>query len=112
MAAWLWGLDMRALLLSAVVALLVACATPLPPATFNDRAAQVMLGVTTLRQANTALLVAGKISLEEDQARQGRLDSVRAAVEAARRKYPTNADEATLLIVEALNKLAEERAKQ
>lgn len=103
---------MKRLILTLVTALLTACATPLPPASFNDRAAQVMLGVTTLRQANTALFVAGKITLEEDQARQGRLDSVRAAVELARLKYPTNADEATLLIVGAINKLSEERAKQ
>lgn len=93
--------------------LLVACATaPMGPVKFNDEAARVMLGVTTARQANTALLLAGKITLEQDRERQAKLDDVRAAVELARTKYPTNADEATLLIVAALNKLAAERAKQ
>ena len=103
---------MKRFLIAAALALLTACATPMQSSTFNDKAAQAMLGVTTLRQANTALLIAGKITVEQDKARQAALDDVRAAVELARVKYPTNADEATLLLVAALNKLAAEKAKQ
>lgn len=103
---------MKNYLAAVIVALLTACATTMAPYTFNDRAAIAMQSVTTLRQANTALLVAGKITVEQDKARQAALNEVRSAVELARVKFPTNADEATQMLVAALNKLAAEKAKQ
>ena len=103
---------MKRYIVTLALALLTACATQMAPYTFNDRAAIAMQSVTTLRQANTALLVAGKITVEQDKQRQAALDEVRSAVELARVKFPTNADEATQMLVAALNKLAEQKAKQ
>ncbi len=54
-------------------AMLVACAGA-PTATPNDQAALCIQGVTTARKAATALLRAGKITVEKDRALQASLD--------------------------------------
>lgn len=61
----------------AVVALLLGCAgnTTIPTDTPADRAALCAQAVTTSRKAATALLRAGKISLEKDREIQDNLNT-------------------------------------
>lgn len=53
---------------------LLAC-TGTPTATPNDQAALCIQGVTTSRQAATALLRAGKITVDKDREIQASLDA-------------------------------------
>lgn len=57
---------------------------------YNNRAAQVVTGVTKLRQTATAMLRAGKITSAQDEFLQYRLDAVIEAIDSARSLYSTD----------------------
>lgn len=73
---------LKRILAGALLAILVACGT-VPTSTPNDQAAIALRSITAARQVSTAALSSGKISLAADQANQAKLDTLRAATEAA-----------------------------
>lgn len=100
-----------------VLALLAGCPATLPQnqgqstaqtetASFNNRAAVGLKSATAALQATTLLLQAGKISVAENNRIRTSLDLVVASLKTAQGTYANNADQATALLVAALNQLA------
>jgi len=68
----------------AVSIALLGCAAPAEAPKTNDVAAAAIQSVTAARRAATQLLLAGKITVEQDQAMQLKLDKARAGIVAAK----------------------------
>jgi acyl-coenzyme A synthetase/AMP-(fatty) acid ligase len=110
MAAWLWGPDMRALLLSTLAALLTACASlgMMPADTFNKRALNAYATVQTLSESAAVLYASGKLSTQDRdkivQTNREVLAGLEVAVLAAKTDLGAASTklESTLLILTAL----------
>ena len=86
---------------------LCACTTTPPTATFNDKLALAVESVTTARKAATTLLIAGKITVEEDASLQAKLDIIVGSLKAAKAIQSNDPAQATALLTTALNNLAQ-----
>lgn len=89
---------------------MVACTTTgttvVPTATFNDKAAIGIQAVTTVRQATTALLVAKKITVAQDQGIQAKLDLIRTGIQLAKTLSATDPTNAASQLTSELAQLA------
>jgi hypothetical protein len=88
--------------------MLVSCAagTAIPTATFNDKAAAGIEAVTAVRQASTALLVAKKITVAQDQAIQAKLDLIRTGIQLAVTLNKSDPQTAAAQLTSELSQLA------
>ena len=77
---------------------------------YNNRAAQLIQGVTAVRRASTSLLRAGKITVAEDESLQSQLDALHAAIEVGKAMYLTDPAAAQAKIDSAAEQLKQLKA--
>lgn len=92
-------------LLMAIVLCVAGCASTVPVGTFNDKAAAGIETMTLVRKSATQLLLARKITVEQDQTIQAGLDVARKGIEIARSLQASDPTNAAAQLTAALEQL-------